>query len=97
MCLCRSGVPVAGIGFTGALASIPPKRGDHRLVSALLDLDLVAETAFYGFHFVVCSWNYDHVKRPSRIVDSFRCPTDFSLLGPCQFVALKSKTISYAV
>lgn len=25
-----TGVPVAGIGFTGALASVPPKRGDHR-------------------------------------------------------------------
>ncbi|OAE31286.1 hypothetical protein AXG93_1962s1430 [Marchantia polymorpha subsp. ruderalis] len=26
----QSGVPVAGIGFTGALASATPKRGDHR-------------------------------------------------------------------
>lgn len=28
--LSMPGVPVAGIGSTGALASIPPKRGDHR-------------------------------------------------------------------
>lgn len=28
--LSMPGVQVAGVGFTGALASIPPKRGDHR-------------------------------------------------------------------
>ena len=33
----ESGVQVAGIGFTGALAPVrPPKRGDHRLTLVLL-------------------------------------------------------------
>jgi hypothetical protein len=29
-----TGMPVAGIGLTGALASVPPKRGDHRSANA---------------------------------------------------------------
>lgn len=48
-----TGVPVAGIGFTGALASVPPKRGDHRYGPLSCSLFSVKNSGPLHTHFKV--------------------------------------------
>ncbi|KAG2264597.1 hypothetical protein Bca52824_071676 [Brassica carinata] len=43
--LSKPGFPVIGVGFTGALATSPPKRGDHRFFLSMRASDRIWETS----------------------------------------------------
>ena len=55
-----TGVPVAGIGFTGALASVPPKRGDHRYGPLSCSLFSVKNSGPLHTHFKELREENDH-------------------------------------